>query len=313
MVLYKCNLCNFSTNIKTHYNRHLNTLKHINNVYNSTNNSHTIQTNQSMSQNNPQIIQNNPQIIQNNPQIIQDESTNLELLESTENNLKCQYCSKLFTLETNRIRHELHRCKENPNIIMKNGTRINLNDKKKLVSIIENLFDKYAGDTINNNNNMNNTNSYNNIDNSTNNTIILNNYGQEDISHITDKMKMSYLKLPYDSIQKMIEQVHFNNKKPENRNIEIPNKKHKIIKVYKDDKWAYRDRGEIIKDLIHINYDRLDEYYEGGAKDKMSDKHNKRYKKYQHLFDNDDKNLIDTIRRDVELLVLSANIQQMLR
>ena len=292
MVLYNCQNCNFSSNIKTHYFRHLNTQKHIKNIGLGTINSHS-------NSDDPQMIQNDP--------------INLDHLESLEINLNCQYCKKSFTLETNRIRHELHRCKENPNIIIKNGTRINLNDKKKLVSIIENLFDKYAGDTINNNNNMNNTNSYNNIDNSTNNTIILNNYGQEDISHITDKMKMNYLKLPYDSIQKMIEQVHFNNKKPENRNIEIPNKKQKIIKIYKDDKWAYRDRSEIIYDLIHINYDRLDEYYEGGAKDKMSVVHNKRYKKYQHLFDNDDKRLIDTIRRDVELLILSANIQQMLK
>ena len=136
----------------------------------------------------------------------------------------------------------------------------------------------------------------------------MNNYGQEDISHITDKMKMNLIKLPFDSVQKMIEQVHFSKKKPENRNIAIPNKKEQIIKIYKNDKWAYKDRKEIIDDLIHINYDRLDEYYESEAKDKISDIHNNRYRRYQHQFVNDDKRLINVIKKEVELLVLSSNL-----
>ena len=95
-----------------------------------------------------------------------------------ENELNCQYCNKLFNTIPSKRRHEIHRCKHNPNIIIKNGTKINITDRKKLVSLIDSLFDKHAGDTI-----INNTNSHNNINNSTNNTIILNNYGQEDITH----------------------------------------------------------------------------------------------------------------------------------
>ena len=32
MPTYNCEICNFSTKIKTHYNRHLNTPKHIRNI-----------------------------------------------------------------------------------------------------------------------------------------------------------------------------------------------------------------------------------------------------------------------------------------
>ena len=60
--------------------------------------------------------------------------------------------------------------------------------------------------------------------------------------------------------------------------------------------------------LDFINYDRLDEYYEGGAKEKLSELHNKRYMKYQHRFDKDDKQLIDVIKKEVELLIMSANL-----
>ena len=31
---YKCDFCNYSTKIKTHFNRHLNTRKHKINIYN---------------------------------------------------------------------------------------------------------------------------------------------------------------------------------------------------------------------------------------------------------------------------------------
>ena len=63
-----------------------------------------------------------------------------------------------------------------------------------------------------------------------------------------------------------------------------------MIKVYKDNKWSYKDRGEIIDDLIQMNYGRLDDYYENVAYDKLSEIHNKRYKKYQYRIDTDEKN-----------------------
>ena len=295
----ECKICNFLTTNKFNFHRHLKTKKHINNTSSIPINLN-VSNNLLMNQNEPTMNQNEPTMNQNEPTMNQNEPTIFN-----ENELKCQYCNKSFNTVPSKRRHEIHRCKENPNIIVKNGTKINITDRKKLVSLIDTLFDKHAGDTITN---ANNTNSHNNINNSTNNTIILNNYGQEDISHITDKMKMNLIKLPFDSVQKMIEQVHFSKKKPENRNIAIPNKKEQIIKVYKNDKWAYKDRKEIINDLIHINYDRLDEYYEGEAKEKLSELHNKRYMKYQHRFDKDDKQLIDVIKKEVELLVLSSNL-----
>ena len=40
--------------------------------------------------------------------------------------------------------------------------------------------------------------------------IQLNNYGKEDMSHISDTLKTQLLKIPYGMIPKMIEAVHFN-------------------------------------------------------------------------------------------------------
>ena len=77
------------------------------------------------------------------------------------------------------------------------------------------------------------------VGNTTNNytqNIQLNSYGNEDITHITDKLKNEMLKLPFTAIPRMIEEIHFNNDKPENKNIEltiyeITKSKYILIKV----------------------------------------------------------------------------------
>ena len=62
----------------------------------------------------------------------------------------------------------------------------NKKEKDKLYKYIEQLIEK-TGDTINIENQT--TNQLNNQTN-TNNTITLNNFGEEDVSHITDKFKI---------------------------------------------------------------------------------------------------------------------------
>mgnify|MGYP001401116714 CR=1 FL=1 len=53
------------------------------------------------------------------------------------------------------------------------------------------------------------------------NQLILNNFGHEDISHISDKFMQKLLSIPYVGVQKLIEKVHFSKKKPENKNIKL--------------------------------------------------------------------------------------------
>ena len=62
------------------------------------------------------------------------------------------------------------------------------NEKASMKKQIDFLLDK-VGDTTNITNNQN---------------IVLNCYGNEDLSHITDDLKLELVKLPYGMIQKMI-------------------------------------------------------------------------------------------------------------
>ena len=66
------------------------------------------------------------------------------------------------------------------------------------------------------------------------NNIILNNFGKEDLSHINNDFKAYLLKGPWTMIPRMIEKVHFDDKKPENKNILLPNKKEPYVKVFEN-------------------------------------------------------------------------------
>ena len=230
MPLYKCDYCNYSTKIKQHFTKHNNTNKHRNRMIELgliTKEGHLIiQNNPAVIQNNPQIIQNNPTNYENNPPIIQNNPASKVF--------KCDFCPKTFTIHANKRRHEMYRCKENPDFLDKlisdkNNRIKNLEkdkeslkkynekleaEKKELYKQVSTLLDKVGDTNIQNN-------------------IILNSYGKEDLSHITDALKTELLSIPYGAIPKMIEAIHFNDEKPENKNILLPNKKDNLVVLCK--------------------------------------------------------------------------------
>jgi hypothetical protein len=242
-------------------------------------------------QNNPEIIQNNPEIIQNNPEIIQKSEI-----------FKCEYCDDIFTFFTNKRRHELHRCKKNPLVLktLIDKKAITISDiekkheteKKQLYNQIELLLQKVG----------NTTNIINNTQNTQN--IQLNNYGNEDLSHITDKLKESLIKMPYGMIPKLIEAVHFNDNMPCNKNIILPNKKDNKLKIYNGKKWIYKNKEEVFNDLMDGKYFILDNYYED-HNDLLTRQNKNNYDKFRTYFDDKDTKLFDQIKKECELIILN--------
>ena len=142
-----------------------------------------------------------------------------------------------------------------------------------------------------------------NINSTVNNTIVLNNYGEEDLSHITDSLKMKLLKIPYGMIPKMIEHVHFS--KPENKNIMITNGRDNKLKIFKNNKWVFQDKSKTLNDLkwiIIILF--LDNYFETTMLE-LNEHQQENYKKFRTLVNTGDKALIENIKRDCELLLLN--------
>jgi uncharacterized C2H2 Zn-finger protein len=116
---------------------------------------------------------------------------------------------------------------------------------------------------VNNNNNGNNISGTNNgqIANTGNiNNIIINNYGNEDISTINQDVFEQIAGSEFSMIQNMIDYVHVET--PCNRNIYIPSTKEKYAMVLQDNRWEIRDKREIIDELIVNNHNLLTKLFD---------------------------------------------------
>ena len=142
----------------------------------------------------------------------------------------CDNCGKEFSRKDNLKRHMDTRCKSQKVLdcdkvdykemfyLMKGELEKEKQEFKKQISI---LLEKVGNTT-------------NHITNTQN--IQLNSYGNEDLSHISESLKTKLIKMPFGMIPKMIEAVHFNDERPENKNIALTNKKDNKIMVFKNNK-----------------------------------------------------------------------------
>ena len=234
--------------------------------------------------------------------------------KSSKQSFICEYCEKQYKSRVGLWKHK-QICDENINeyittlenhpskIQNESDTIIELikqNQEFKELIIEQNkqLIELSQKPTTTNNNTINN----NNIN------IHLNNFGEEDISHLTTQIMTALIKGPCKMIQNAIKFIHFNDSKPENKNICITNVKSKHIKVFKNNKWCYQNKHEAIENIIDKNYNILDDHYEYKGKEELTDFERERYREFQQFFDNQDKKLHSKIKDESELLLLNESI-----
>ena len=302
MSLYTCELCNFSTNLKANFTRHKNTKKHRSKLVDV---GLFLKESNHMNQNEPAMNQNEPAMNQNEPAKISKKNQKL---------YKCEFCKSRFNTSASRRRHEKYRCKENPDFLdklmsAKNNRIISLQkdkeileidkqllekdkekleaEKKELYQQVSKLLDKVGDTNIQNN-------------------IILNNYGNEDLSHITDTLKTDLLGMPYGAIPKMIEAIHFNDEKPENKNIVLPNKKENLVKIFEGDKWIYKNKNDTITDLVDSKYTIIDEHYEGmNVKQIIPTSMKTTFIKFKKIYEEGDEEMVENLKKQCELVLLN--------
>ena len=276
MTIYTCDICNISTHLVGNYKRHLNTFKHKRNIENKQKNMVLLNKTCKMNQKEPQMNQNEPK---NN---------------KTDKLFFCEYCDQKFKSIPSKRRHELHRCIENNNEVslfkkLYKDSQKEKSEYKKQIKMLLNKVGNVTNTTITNNSN-----------------IQLNSYGNEDLSHITDTMKSDMLKIPYGMIPKFIEAVHFNDEKPENKNILLTNKRDNKIKIFSGNKWIYKTKDDTINDLVDGKYFILDSHYDNIIDNlcKMNIDP-KKYEEFRSKYDENNKELIEKIKAESELVLLN--------
>ena len=221
--MYYCDLCNKSFTQRNDIRRHLNrkkicaketedlTVSYVCNKYG------IILSNDDLPHKTTQNTTQNIQYIKNYTQEIQ--------------NLKCEYCNKIFTRADSKERHIKNFCKIRNNVKMNTINSHNVTHNTTINNITNNI-----------------QNIQNNIINKT--EIKINSFGSENISYITDDILKKVKQNPEMAIPKLVELIHFNPKYPENHNIKMENKKDKYIDMYFKDKWTYVDIKDALHDLI---------------------------------------------------------------
>ena len=327
MKQFFCEVCNFSSKRKQDLERHFTTRKHNemtnkykkygDNYVNSEkfkfrksrqNGSHLLPFAPDCSH----LLPFAPKCSQMLPKSKNQNDENKEIKE-----LVCQYCNDKFTLKRNLTRHIKKSCKvkaeleekEMEMLLKKEREREDFEkEKERLHEQIDILIQRVGNTTITNTHNSQQT--TNTIDNSTkvnslhtdnSKTIHLNNFGDENLEMLTSNFMDDMIQYPFTSLPKIIKKVHFNDKHPENKNIRMLNKKDNKLQIRKNDKWEYVDKKNTIRKLMEDKNCQLDRYFEEN-KDKISNRHIKRFDKFQIKFKDYDKNLFKEMNTSTELL-----------
>ena len=179
---------------------------------------------------------------------------------------KCENCGKEYKTADGKYKHK-KKCLLNPAIIEKKNidkleTELKSvkDDKQELEAKVQQLLlertqaQEANAKIINNTNNShNNTNNYNTIN------VIIKNYGEEkemsekEIKRLVEvamKKCNNIAGVPWDALNHVLQQKHFNPKYPENQNLKLTNISSPIMDVYTNNKWRKVPFAEQIKIII---------------------------------------------------------------
>lgn len=198
----------------------------------------------------------------------------------------CENCGKILKHSSSYYRHVKKFCRINLKLdeMKKEITEqndliyqlINLNKERKII--------------------YNTTNNTQNIFNQNNINITLNNFGEEDLSHITETfLKDIIIHMNKMALVKYIQEVHFNN--PNNTNIKLLDDKTKFMMIRKNNEWILDNKNLVLDGMINLNMNRIQQAYKI-LEDKIDDENKLVYKDYSN-------NTIEDIKEDTENMILN--------
>jgi len=218
---------------------------------------------------------------------------------------KCNFCDKEYKHIQSRWKHE-QKCKLQYNNEKEILRKENLELKKELKEMKNQIMDlmnktcKIHPKTLQKiNNQLNNCNITN---------INIVQFGKEDILNtLTRKEKLKILNNGYQSFNKLIEYVHFNNKYPQFKNIAITNLKDNIAYKYQpdDNKFIACKKDELLEDLMDIRTIDLEEILNENIDTISNLKVSKLKSSIEKLYDRD--NFYDNKKSDIKLLIYNKN------
>ena len=296
MVLYTCPRCNYSTQQKNDYRKHLNrknpcTISNLNIPIELCREEFLANKSQKLLKT-EKTLTHFTQNEQKKPKISTHFTQN-EQFKRKSKIFTCKICNKTFKRKFNLKRH-LSCCKKDSyNNVAENSTLENY--KKDLIienkdQIIDQLKSQIEVLLRNSGNNTINNITYNT-------QIVINPFGKEDLSYITKDFISGLIQSgPVNSIPKLLKYIHFNPEHIENQNIKIPNKKEPYAEVFNGSVWEISDKKRTIKDMTDKAFSIINKHYNGG---------NEYMNIFKEKYDNNNKPLSKRITKDTEMMILN--------
>lgn len=290
MKKYHCECCNFSSHIKTHYEKHLNTKKH------------------------QKLAEISPKLAKISHKLAEISHKSEKEIQTYE----CKYCDKVFKHQSSLCKHIKYTCKKNKDEDFQELARL-LNEKDKQLALKDKQMDKQLAmrdkkmemmqkqiDKLTNKLQIQNVNqgivqNGNNVIN-----IQLLNHSDTDYSHLTPKDYITCIQDCNKCVKSLIEKVHFNANKPENMNIYLSNIKGKYLMIYKDNLWQIQDKKSQVDELYDNNEFVLETWY-----DEYKETHPDIIASFQrYLHNRDEDETLNNIKE--EILVMLYNKRKMI-
>ena len=282
---YCCEICNYYTELRYNFNKHILTNKHIKNE--------DIQTRTNKKSSNYNHFTNKTPTKTNI--ILQKDDTILSAIF-------CKYCNKKFTHKNSMYRHIKYTCKKSKDEDLKELVRLmnlQLEIKDKEIQTLSNQMNKQNKqiEKLMNKLQVNTNIIQNNI--IQNNNIQLLAYSKTDTTFLTDNDYISCLKKVTLCVKHLIEKIHFNPSKPQNNNIYISNMRDKYIMVYDGYKWILKNKEQEIENLYENKEMMIEEWL-----DEEQHKHPKlrdKFIKYLNNKENDEN--MNLIKEEIKLMM----------
>ena len=213
----------------------------------------------------------------------------------------CKYCLKKFSNKYNKTRHETTCSKRVAEELLKpsaDGKIQALENKiKELETMIKqgiNPIPSVITNTMTTNNTV------------IQNFFVINKYGHEDLSHLTDSQKLNNLRKIYMSIPSFILLKHFDKDHPENSNVYVSNLKTPYALIYNGNSWVVTDRNKLLQEMYDDNYCEVIHNYKE-MKAQLDDKTIDAFRRF--LNDQDDDKLISKMKNDIKLILYNNRDQ----
>ena len=282
---YFCFCCNYDAKVKSSFDKHLSTKKHLMNEKNE----------KKVTKKSPKVTKKSPIVT-----IFDQKVTKKSPFSKLNECFECKYCSKKFKYKQGMYRHIKFTCKKNKdedlkefvklmNEKMDELTKENSELKNSIYKEIEKRDKQIVKLTkklqINNNNCF-----------IQNNNIQLLNYKDTDLSHLSETDYIHSLDRVNNCVKFITEKIHFNPEKPENMNIYISNLKNDYVTVYENGAWKLKKGFDDIYDHKEIL---LEEWLE-----REQDNYPELRDKFEQYLDNkENDNIINEIKKDIKLMM----------